>query len=58
MEVVDMPDRLAQNLLMFMRQNGGAIPKRRRESEFATLTDDEARQIEEIYGEVFSDGDS
>lgn len=53
-----MPDRLAQNLLMFMRQNGGAIPKRRRESEFATLTDDEARQTEEIYGEVFSDGDS
>ena len=55
-EVVDMPDRLAQNLLMFMRQNGGVIPKRRRENEFTTLTDDEARKIEEIYGEVFSDG--
>ena len=56
-EVVDMPDRLAQNLLMFMRQNGGVIPKRRRENEYTTLTDDdEARKIEEIYGEVFSDG--
>ena len=55
-EVVDMPDRLAQNLLIFMRQNGGVIPKRRRENEFTTLTDDEAGKIEEIYGEVFSDG--
>lgn len=55
-EVVDMPDHLAQNLLIFMRQNGGVIPKRRRENEFTTLTDDEARKIEEIYGEVFSDG--
>ena len=53
MEIVDMPDRLAQNLLMFMRQNGGAIPKNRRENEFAALTDDEAKRIEAIYSEVF-----
>ncbi|MCP4382256.1 MAG: cell filamentation protein Fic [Hyphomicrobiales bacterium] len=56
MEIVDMPDRLAQNLLMFMRQNGGTIPKRRRENEFAALTDDEAKRIEMIYGEVFGGG--
>jgi len=56
MEIVDMPDRLAQNLLMFMRQNGGVLPKKRRESAFAALTDDEARRVEEIYGEVFGDG--
>lgn len=56
MEIVDMPDRLAQNLLMFMRQNGGVLPKKHRESEFAALTDDEVRRVEEIYGEVFGDG--
>ena len=53
MEIVDMPDRLAQNLLMFMRQNGGRIPKRRRENEFAALSDEEVKRIEAIYSEVF-----
>ena len=55
LEIVDMPDRLAQNLIMFMRQNGGTIPRKRRENEFAALTDDEAKRIEAIYGEVFGD---
>jgi hypothetical protein len=41
---------------MFMRQNGGVLPKKHRESEFAALTDDEVRRVEEIYGEVFGDG--
>ncbi len=53
MEIVDMPDRLAQNLLMFMRQNRGRIPKRRRENEFSALTDEEAKRIEAIYSEIF-----
>jgi Fic family protein len=53
MEIVDMPDRLAQDLLMFMRQNGGKIPKSRRKNEFAALTDEEATRIEAIYSEVF-----
>ncbi|MEX0695044.1 MAG: Fic family protein [Rhodospirillales bacterium] len=57
METVEMPDRLAQNLIMFMRQNSGVIPKRRREKEFAALTDDEVRQIEAIYSDVFDDGE-
>lgn len=56
MEIVEMPDRLAQDLLMFMRQNGGKIPKRRRKKEFAALTDEEANRIEEIYKEVFESG--
>lgn len=53
MEIVDMPNRLVQDLLMFMRQNGGKIPRRRRKKEFAALTDDEAKQIEAIYSDVF-----
>ena len=50
---VEMPDRLAQNLIMFMRQNDGKIPTRRRKREFAALTDEEAKRIEAIYSEVF-----
>lgn len=57
METVDMPDRLAQNLLMFLRQNDGRLSKRRRENEFAALTDDEVKGVEAIYAEVFVDGE-
>ena len=48
-----MPDRLAQDLLMFMRQNNGKISERRRKREFAALTNEEAKRIEAIYNEVF-----
>ena len=56
MEAVEMPDRLAQDLIMFIRQNDGKLSNRRREKEFAALTNDEVMQIEAIYNEVFSDG--
>ena len=55
--VARFPDRLAQDLIMFIRQNDGKLPKRRREREFAALTDEEAAQIEAICEEVFDDGD-
>ena len=57
METVDMPDRLAQDLIMFIRQNKGTLPKKRREKEFAALSDKETERIEEIYREVFGDED-
>jgi len=53
MEIVEMPDRLAQNLLIFMRQNSGKISKKRRKNEFAALTDEEVKRIEAVYSEVF-----
>ncbi len=53
MEMVDMPDRLAQDLILFIDQNGGTLPKRRREKEFAALTDKEVKDIETIYRDVF-----
>src|SRR5690606_35170799 len=46
MEAVEMPDRLAQNLIMFMRQNDGKLGRRRREKEFVDLTDDEVAMVE------------
>lgn len=56
MEIVDMPDRLAQDLIMFVAQNGGTLPKRRREKEFAALTDKEVKDLEAIYRDVFGTG--
>jgi hypothetical protein len=55
METVEMPDRLAQDLVMFIRQNAGKLPKRRRAKEFAALTDDEVNLIEAIYNDIFSE---
>ena len=52
--VVDMPDRLSDLLFRFLRQNGGRLPKRRREKEFSALTDAEVARIEEIFEESFS----
>lgn len=55
MEAVEMPDRLVQNLIMFIRQNSGKLERKRREKEFADLTDDEVRNIEQIYRDVFGE---
>ncbi len=57
METVEMPDRLAQELIMFIRRNGGKLPKRRRKKEFAALTNEEVARIEATCEEVFGDGD-
>jgi hypothetical protein len=53
MNTVEMPDRLAENLLMFIRQNKGKLPKRRRTVEFKKLTDAEVTSLEAIVGEAF-----
>jgi hypothetical protein len=53
MDAVEMPDRLAENLVMFIRQNQGKLSKRRREGEFNKLTDNEVALIEGIVGDAF-----
>jgi hypothetical protein len=53
MDTVEMPDRLAENLIMFIRQNGGVLSKRRREGEFEALSDEEVSQLEFIVQEAF-----
>ncbi|MGH6917503.1 MAG: Fic family protein [Geminicoccaceae bacterium] len=58
METVEMPDRLAQDLIMLIRQNDGTLPKKRREKEFAALSDAETKRIEAICNEVFGDSGS
>jgi Fic family protein len=42
MNAVEMPDRLAENAIMFIRQNKGVLSKNRREGELSKLRDDEA----------------
>jgi hypothetical protein len=54
MDAVEMPDRLAENLVMFIRQNSGRLPARRRKSEFQKLHDDEVVLIEKIVNDAFS----
>ena len=53
MERIEMPDRLAENLIMFIRQNKGSLPRKRREGEFKKLRDDEVALIEGIVNDAF-----
>ena len=52
-DVVEMPASLAENLLIFIRENNGRLGKKRRESEFAELTDDEVAAVESIVQDAF-----
>jgi hypothetical protein len=51
--IVDMPDRTLDNLFGFLRQNHGRLSERARTKEFADLTDDETRRIEQAYIDLF-----
>ena len=53
MNTVEMPDRIAENLVRFIRLNGGTLGHKLREGEFAQLTDAEATSIETIVREAF-----
>jgi len=52
-EMIEMPDRLVQNLILFIRQNDGTLSKRKREKEFYKLTDEEVRGLESIVQDAF-----
>lgn len=53
-KMIDMPERTLNNLLGFLRQNGGHLSKRARENEFSRLTTDEVTRIEELYQAAFT----
>jgi hypothetical protein len=53
MNAVEMPDRLAEDLIMFVRQNGGKLSKRCREKEFAKLKDSEVALLEKAIDDAF-----
>lgn len=58
MDTIEMPDRLAQNLILFIRQNDGKLSKRKREKDFSALTDDEVQKLENIVQDVFAGFDA
>ena len=53
MDRVEMPDRLAQDFIMFVRQNGGQLSKARRTGVFAELTDTEVASLEDAVRDAF-----
>jgi hypothetical protein len=50
--IVDMPDKLVNNMIVFLHQNKGVFPKRRREY-FAKLSDDEISKMQAAFRKVF-----
>ncbi len=57
MNAIEMPDSLAQQAILFITQNEGRFPRRRRDREpFAKLSDDEIVMLEDIVKEAFFEG--
>jgi hypothetical protein len=53
MDTVEMPDRMAENLVAYIRDNHGTLSQRRRRGEFAQLRDDEVARVEQIVRDSF-----
>jgi hypothetical protein len=53
MDIVEMPDNLAENLVLMILQNNGKLAKRRRQKEFQALTDAEVSALEQIVQDAF-----
>lgn len=54
MNAVEMPDRMAQDFIMFARQNRGRLSRRRRTEAFDALSDAEVETLEAIVIDVFA----
>lgn len=50
--IVDMPDKDISMMLIFLHQNNGVFPKRRRDH-FSKLTDQEIEQMQKSYREIY-----
>jgi Fic/DOC family len=53
MNMIEMPDRMVENLIRLVRLNEGKLDSKRREGEFAKLTDHEVIAVEAIIHEAF-----
>lgn len=53
--LIDMPDRRLNDAIVFMHQNKGVFPNRRKKH-FPEITEDEFSEMERIYSEIFNDG--
>ncbi|HDH49799.1 MAG TPA: Fic family protein [Nitrospirae bacterium] len=52
----EMPDKTVALLIRSLEQYNGHLSKRKRTNEFSALTDEEVRDIESRYQEIFSNG--
>lgn len=52
----EMPDKTVTLLIRFLGQNDGQLSQRARAKEFSALTDEEVRDIESKYKEIFLEG--
>jgi hypothetical protein len=50
-----MPDALAENLILLVKQNHGSLPQTCWSHEFSKLTEDENAALESIIREAFKD---
>jgi len=50
--IVDMPDAVINRMILFLHQNKGIFPNRRRE-QFAMLTDDEINKMQAVFRVIF-----
>ena len=57
MNLIEMPDRMAQDLILHIRQNEGVLSKNRRNKQFEKLTADEISAAEQIVRDAFADFD-
>jgi Fic family protein len=55
-DVFQMPDSMVAMLMRFLEQNDGKLSKRARENEFIMLTEDEVKDIEYRFKNLFSKG--
>lgn len=53
LQFIDMPDKRANEIIVFIHQNKGTFPNRRKKH-FSEITDAEFQEIERIYQSVFS----
>lgn len=52
--LIDMPDRRLNELIVFLHQNKGIFPKRRKKN-YEEITEAEFAKMEQIYQEIFND---
>jgi len=55
MDAVEMPDRLAEDFIMFTKQNEGSLPNPRRSDEFKAMREDEVVTLEKIVWDAFKE---
>lgn len=53
MNLVEMPDLMAEQFVLFVHKNGGKLPNKRRKREFVALKEEELLELEEIVRDAF-----